>query len=288
MVDSFSCRTSSFFKGKDSNINQRGHRATEMKSFIIMVTTAVVIFVLSMHVFSKDNLLAEIGKISNDDKNTCPKKEDHGDVRKVILSIDFSDYAGGSLDEWLKSKGFRFDRGAKNRTLIELLFEKDSLIIKTHKHARGFITNESINLKEFSTVRVEWGIIKYPKNASYERKNNNEALGIYIFFGYDRLPSGLFLIPKSPYFISFFLNENDKINMPYQGRYYRRGGRFVCLGNPKPYETIISEFDLVNAFQTYFNKEVPVISGISLGIDTSSSGDGGKAEAFIKRIEFLK
>ena len=253
-----------------------------------MVIAWVVIFVLNGHVLSKENQLSEIRETFRDDKNAIQEKEAYDGVQEVNLSINFSDYAGGSLDEWLKSKGFRFYKGAKNRKLIELSFEKDSLIIKTHKHARGFMTNASVNLKEFSKVRIEWGVIKYPKDASYERKNNNEALSLYIFFGYERLSSGFFVLPKSPYFISLFLSENDEINIPYQGKYYRKGGRFVCLGNPKPHETVISEFDLTTVFQTYFNKAVPVISGISLAVDTSSSGDGGKAAAFIKRIEFLK
>ncbi|MFO0792708.1 MAG: hypothetical protein U0586_01455 [Candidatus Brocadiaceae bacterium] len=259
-----------------------------MKSFIIIAIGCVVTFVFNGHVLSKENQLSEIRETSGDDKDAIQEKEANDGVQAVTLSINFSDYAGGSLDEWLKSKGFRFDKGAKNRKLIGFSFEKDSLIIKAHKHVRGFITNESVNLREFSKVRVEWGIIKYPKDASYERKNNNEALSLYIFFGNERLSSGLFVLPRSPYFISLFLSENDKINVPYYGKYYRKGGRFVCLGNPEPHETVISEFDLIKVFQTYFNKAVPIVSGISLAVDTSSSGDGGKAEAFIKRIEFLK
>ena len=147
-----------------------------MKSFIMMVVALVVIFVLNGHVFSKENQLNEIRETSRDDKDALQEKEADDGVQEVTLSINFSDYARGSLDEWLKSKGFRFDKGAKDRKLIELSVEKDSLIIKTHKRARGFITNESINFKEFSKVRIAWGIIKYPKDASYERKNNNEAL----------------------------------------------------------------------------------------------------------------
>ncbi len=44
-----------------------------------------------------------------------------------------------------------------------------------------------------------------------------------------------------------------------------------------------------SAFKRKYEKdEVPLISGIALAIDTSSSDDGGKAAAFIKRIEFLE
>jgi hypothetical protein len=45
----------------------------------------------------------------------------------------------------------------------------------------------------------------------------------------------------------------------------------------------------VTAFRAYYEKsEVPPISGINLGVDTADAGDGGKAAAFIKKIEFLE
>jgi hypothetical protein len=85
-----------------------------------------------------------------------------------------------------------------------------------------------------------------------------------------------------------FLCKDDKLNTPYIGRYYHEGGRFVCLGHPEPSQTVVSEFDLVTAFRTYFEKdEVPPISGINFGVDTSDAGDGGRAAAFIRRIEFI-
>lgn len=77
--------------------------------------------------------------------------------------------------------------------------------------------------------------------------------------------------------------------MGYKGRYFHKGGRFVCLANPKPGETVISEYDLVAAFKRKYEKdEIPIISGIAVAIDTSSSGDKGRAASFIKSIEFLE
>jgi hypothetical protein len=44
----------------------------------------------------------------------------------------------------------------------------------------------------------------------------------------------------------------------------------------------------VTAFRTYFAKEeVPPISAINLGVDTSDAGDGGRAAAYVKSIEFI-
>lgn len=209
--------------------------------------------------------------------------------QKVNLFIDFSDYSEGPIDAWLQAKGFDFEQGTKDRELLELSSNDGSLTLEAKGHVRQFIVNDEVKLEKFSTIRIEWGIIKYPKDASYERKVNNEALMVYIFFGHNKLPSGHSAIPDLPYFIGLFLGHDDKINTPYKGKYFHEGGRVVCLGNPQPNETVISEFNLITAFQTYFEKEeVPMISGISLGVDTSSSGDEGKAAAYIKRIEFLE
>ena len=68
------------------------------------------------------------------------------------------------------------------------------------------------------------------------------------------MPRGSFVIPSCRYFISLFLSKDDESNKPYLGRYFQKGGCFVCLGNPKPNETIISEFDLAYAFHSYFEK----------------------------------
>jgi hypothetical protein len=132
-------------------------------------------------------------------------------------------------------------------------------------------------------------MIKYLEHASYERRVNNEALMLYIFFGQDKIDSGNLLIPALPYFIDLFLGHEEPPNTPYKGRYFHEGGRFVCIGNPHPHETVISAFDLNAAFRTYLRKDdVPEISGITLGIDTFRSGDSGKAAAYIYSIEFLE
>jgi hypothetical protein len=73
----------------------------------------------------------------------------------------------------------------------------------------------------------------------------------------------------------------------------RRWRIAICCGHarrrPQPYETVRSEFDLRTAFQTYFDQaDVPMISAISLGVDTFASGEGGTAAAYIHRIELLE
>jgi hypothetical protein len=210
-------------------------------------------------------------------------------VGRVVYRLDFSDHAGGSVEAWLESKGFKLKEAAKHQDQLELSVENGALILTAKEQLRGFVYLESLHIEKFSKVRLEWGVIKFPEGASYERHVRNEALMIYISFGHEKIASGNIILPDVPYFIGFFLCKDDKLNTPYIGRYYHEGGRFVCLGHPQPNETVVSEFDLVTAFRAYYEKsEVPPISGINLGVDTADAGDGGKAAAFIKKIEFLE
>jgi len=209
------------------------------------------------------------------------------EAAKGQFTIDFSGYTGGSVEKWLISRGFSFEKDAKNRTLLGLSIANQTLEFTANARLSGFITNDSINLDNVSRVRINWGVRRYPQEASYEKKVNNEALMLYIFFGKEKVSSGSMLIPNSPYFIGLFLCQDEQVNYPYKGRYFHAGGRFVCLGKPQPGEMIVSEFDLDRAFRGYFGKQTPDISGIAFGVDTSQAGGDGKGAAFIKRIEFL-
>jgi hypothetical protein len=210
-------------------------------------------------------------------------------VPKITWVIDFADYAGGPIEAWLHTKGFRLEHGAEDPASLALSHKAGALMVEAKQPVRGFLVNDKVKLEHVSTIRITWGIIKYPKDASYERKVNNEALMVYISFGQDEVPSGHVLIPARPYFIGLFLGQEEKLNTPYQGKFFHEGGRFVCVGHPQPYDTVVSEFDLRTAFQTYFDKaDVPMISAISLGVDTFASGEGGTAAAYIHRIEFLE
>jgi hypothetical protein len=207
---------------------------------------------------------------------------------KAAYRLDFSDYQDGSVKTWLESKGFKFEEAAKDPNALKLSVQDGALILEAKEQLRGFLFKDSMEIKNFSKVRLEWGVLKYPEGASYEKHIRNEALMVYISFGHEKTPSGLIVLPDVPYFIGLFLCKDDKLNTPYIGKYYQDGGRFVCVAHAEPQQTIVSEFDLATAFRTYFEKdEVPPISAINLGVDTSDAGDGGKAAAYVKAIEFI-
>lgn len=208
---------------------------------------------------------------------------------RTKFAIDFSDYAGEPIDEWLQSKGFNLEEDAKHPNRLALSIKNGALIVEAKDQVRGFIIKEGLNLANVSKVGIQWGVSKYPEGASYEKEVRNEPIMIYFFFGEEKLPSGHLLSPDLPYFIGLYLCQNDKIGTPYKGRAYHEGGRFVCVGNPSPQETIVTEFDLDHAFRTYFEKtDVPPISGLAIEVDTSSSGDGGRASGYVRRIAFLE
>jgi hypothetical protein len=210
-------------------------------------------------------------------------------VPNILWRIDFTDYAGGSVEAWLDAKGFRLAHGAEDPEALALSHHAGVLVLEAKHPVRGFVVSDPIMVANFSTIRVTWGIIKYPTGASYARQINNEALMVYIAFGQDPMPNGHVLIPAQSYFIGLFMGQEASLNTLYQGRYFHEGGRFVCVGDPPPYETVRSEFDLRTAFQAYFGKaEVPMISKVSLGVDTFASGEGGTAAAYIHRIEVLE
>jgi hypothetical protein len=205
------------------------------------------------------------------------------------FTIDFAGYAGGSVEQWLEARNFKFEKDAKNRRLLGLAINGQSLDLSANGRLTGFIVNDSINLSHVTRVRIKWGIRQYPQETSYEKNLNNEALMIYFFFGTEKVSSGHLLIPDSPYFIGLFLCHEEQVNFPYKGRYFHAGGRFVCLGKPPVGEMVESEFNLDSGFKNYFGKQqTPGITGIALGVDTSRASGNGRAAAFLKSIEFFE
>ena len=209
--------------------------------------------------------------------------------QKVNFMIDFTDYEDGSVEKWLEAKGFQFERDARDRKKLDLEVGEEGLILDIRKSMLGIIVNETVDLEEFTSIRLEWGVFNYPEGASYEEKIRNEALMVIVFFGYDKISSGHYLIPNTPYFKGFFLGKEEKVGEGYVGSYFKKSGRYVCLANPKEGETVISEYNLVEAFKRKYEKdEVPLISGVALTMDTTKAKNQGKAKAFVKSIEFLE
>ena len=86
--------------------------------------------------------------------------------QKVNYFIDFSDYESGSVENWLREKGFKFERDARDRKKLDLDISENGLILGAKRPMFGIMVNEGVDLEEFTSIRIEWGINRYPEGAS--------------------------------------------------------------------------------------------------------------------------
>ena len=211
---------------------------------------------------------------------------------KLVHVVRFTDYSGGSIEDWLRQKGFQFKQDADRRDRIDFDISGNGLQLDIKRRALGLMPNESVNVPDFTQVEIDWGVNRFPAGASYEQGVRNEALMVIIFMGDERQPSGSMFIPDSPHFVGLFLcHGDDRQNHPYVGAYFKKGGRYVCLDRPKTGDLVTSRFALLQGYRAYFDKEKdddPAISGIALAMDTKKAGGGGTASAFIREIRFYR
>ncbi len=211
---------------------------------------------------------------------------------KLVHVVRFTDYEAGSIEDWLQGKGFQFEQDARKRNYVDLDVDDRGLVIDAKRRAFGILPNESVNVPEFSHIEIDWGVDDFAEGASYEQGVRNEALMVMVFMGDERTPSGSMFIPDSPYFVGLYLcHGDDRIGHPYLGKYFKKGGRFVCGERPAAGEMVTTRFDLLEAYRRYFDKERdddPGISGLALALDTKKAGDKGRSSAFIREIRFYR
>ena len=202
------------------------------------------------------------------------------------LVVDLTDYHGGSIYTWLQSKGFQIEQDAKNPQKIALAADARGLGLQTLRPAMGLLTNNRINPNAYSAIEIEWGVAQHPAGASYERRVNNEAIMVHVFFGATKRASGSMFAPNLPAFLGLFLCATDRVGVPYVGRYYQEAGRYICLDQATPQRALTSRFDLRQGFRTAFGADLrDAVTGFAVEVDTSSSK--GPSQAFVKRITFL-
>ena len=165
-------------------------------------------------------------------------------------------------------------------------------MLQAKRRAFGILPNESVNVPAFTSIEIDWAVSQFLAGASYEQGVRNEALMVIVFMGDERQPSGSMFIPDSPHFVGLFLcNGDDRLEHPYVGSYFKKGGRYVCTGKPAEGETVTSRFELLAAYRAYFETErndAPAVSGLALALDTKKADGGGKASASIREIRFFR
>lgn len=200
--------------------------------------------------------------------------------------MDFTDFRGGSIPQWLQSKGFRIEQDGKNPEKIQFIADTRGLALQTLRPALGLLTYSQVAPNAYSRVEIEWGVVQHPAGASYEGRVNSEAIMLHLFFGQTKRPSGSMFLPNLPTFIGLFLCGSDRVGFPYVGRYYKEAGRYICTDRAEPQRALTTRFDLRHGFRTAFGTDLrEAVSGFAIAVDTLSSK--GPSSAFIKRVIFL-
>jgi hypothetical protein len=58
-------------------------------------------------------------------------------VPKITWVIDFAEYAGGSIEAWLHTKGFRLEHGAADPAALALSHHAGALVVEAKQPVRG-------------------------------------------------------------------------------------------------------------------------------------------------------
>ncbi|EED36318.1 hypothetical protein NOR51B_2268 [Luminiphilus syltensis NOR5-1B] len=211
-----------------------------------------------------------------------------GAEESLLHEFDFSGVPGQAPYEWLAAREFSLERHADNRDRIELYHANEALHVRVKKPSFGMVVHE-LDLPGAKHLDLDWGVSDYPEGASYEQGVDNEAIMVYVFFGHERQSSGEMFVPDSPYFIGFYLCPPgpDDVDEPYAGHHYQKTGRYICMAHPEEGQSVTTRIDLEEEFSRSFDiPYVPVISGISIEVDTTDSKNDGHAAAFIRRLAF--
>jgi hypothetical protein len=210
-------------------------------------------------------------------------------ANEVIHQFNFGAEPNTPARGVLEGRNFVVKKDATDERKIKLYHSEDALHVQVNSPSFGMIAHEQ-DIPGANHIRLHWGVSTYPQGASYEHAVDNEAIMVYVFFGHEKYASGSMFVPDSPYFIGFYLcqNESDQLEHPYTGHYYKKTGSFICVDHPEEGKTAISEINLAEEFRKSFGlTSIPPVSGISIEVDTTSSKNDGKAASFLQRIEFL-
>jgi hypothetical protein len=210
------------------------------------------------------------------------------DAADVVYALDFTNQKSGSALPWLKEQGFQFKLAFE---ALNPRFEDSALVLSTERPQAGlcgYTFAKGEELQGVERLQVTWGVSKFPQGADWEHGNNRTALAVMVTFGHERISSGLpFGLFAAPYFISPFIGEKETADKSYTGRFWRKGGRYICVKCPNAGTAFTTDLNVDSLFKSLFGKTVtPPVTAIAFQMNTKDTD--GKAAAFIKRIEFLK
>ena len=81
---------------------------------------------------------------------------DAAETPDLIYSVDFSGFPGGSVLDWLGTKGFVAKQDAGNAGRIALSVVDGAVVLEAKRRALGLLINET-DLPSATRIRIEWG-----------------------------------------------------------------------------------------------------------------------------------
>jgi hypothetical protein len=203
---------------------------------------------------------------------------------KVLYSLDFAKQKSGDAKAWLKSKAIIFKLDSDE---FSMKFDDGKMVISTDKEKVALVGMQFPKdkyLQDIGSVKIEWGVDRFPQGADWANGNNRLAIGAIFVLGTDRLSSGLPMGTKdAPYFLGPFIGEKEKVGKMYIGKLYKEGGRYYCVSNKKG-TTVITNFNIDKKFQEAFKKPTPPLTAFGFQMNTKDTKGGAKA--FIKSVTF--
>jgi len=204
---------------------------------------------------------------------------------EVLYSLDFTKQKDGDAKAWLRSKGFQFMLDASD---LSMQFKGGKLVISTSEKKAGMFGIRfpaGKYLKNPGTVKIVWGVDKFPKDANWAGGNNRLAIGALIAMGTEKLSSGLPMgINAAPRFFGPFIGEKERAGGRYLGALYKKGGRYYCVSNTGGGATVTTNFNLAQKYQQEFKQTAPPVTAFAFQMNTKDTS--GDAQAFIKSITF--
>jgi len=203
----------------------------------------------------------------------------------VLYTLDFTKQRDGDAKAWLRSKGFTFMLDADK---LNMKFSGGKLVISTTGQVAGMIglrLPKGRYLQNIGSVKIEWGVNKFPNGANWASGNNRLAIGALFALGTEKLSSGLpFGINAAPYFVGPFIGQKERVGKQYLGKLYKEGGRYYCVSNKSGGATVVTHFNIDQKFRQAFKKATPPLTAFAFQMNTKDTSGG--AQAFIKRITF--
>ncbi len=203
----------------------------------------------------------------------------------VLYSLDFTKQKDGDAKAWLRSKGFKFLLDAN---AFSMKFSGEKLLISTMGNKAAMIGVKlpaGKHLKKIGSVKIEWGVDRFPKGANWASGNNRLAIGALFLLGTEKLSSGLpFGLNDAPYFLGPFIGEKEVVGKQYLGKLYKEGGRYHCISNKSGGTTVVTHFNIDQKFNQAFKKPTPSLTAFAFQMNTKNTSGG--AQAFIKKITF--